>query len=155
MWVEFLFVLSFTPRGFSPATPVVSFLLKPTFSNSNSTRNQVDEEPQCGCATSKSLLFSFVHRQSSTTTSFSCLNENEPTGSTDEGGWCPLTTGFFTVYLYRKETCKGTFIHQQVKRVADSVRIQPPREMPVPHGPYPSAGGNERRVYSYLKLQKP
>ena len=28
---------------------------KPTFSNSNSTRNQVDKEPLCGCATSKSL----------------------------------------------------------------------------------------------------
>ena len=37
---------------------------KPTFPNSNSTRNQVDEEPLCGCATCKSLficiyLFSF------------------------------------------------------------------------------------------------
>ena len=73
MWVEFLFVLSFAPRGFSPGTPVVPSLLKPTFSNSNSTRNQVDD----GCATSKSLLFSFVHRQSSTTASFICLNENE------------------------------------------------------------------------------
>ena len=30
---------------------------KPAFPNSNSTRNQVDEEPLCGCATSKSLLF--------------------------------------------------------------------------------------------------
>ena len=30
--------------------------VKPTFSNSNSTRNQVDEEPLCGCATSKSLF---------------------------------------------------------------------------------------------------
>ena len=29
---------------------------KPTFSNSNSTRNQVDEEPLCGCATCKSLF---------------------------------------------------------------------------------------------------
>ena len=29
---------------------------KPTFPNSNSTRNQVDEEPLCGCATSKSLF---------------------------------------------------------------------------------------------------
>ena len=28
---------------------------KPTLPNSNSTRNQVDEEPLCGCATSKSL----------------------------------------------------------------------------------------------------
>ena len=29
---------------------------KPTFPNSNSTRNQLDEEPLCGCATSKSLF---------------------------------------------------------------------------------------------------
>ena len=29
---------------------------KPTFSNSNSTRNQVDEEPLNGCTTSKSLF---------------------------------------------------------------------------------------------------
>ena len=29
---------------------------KPIFSNSNSTRNQVDGEPLCGCATSKSLF---------------------------------------------------------------------------------------------------
>ena len=32
--------------------------------NSNSTRNHVDEEPLCGCATSKSLfnyLFYFIH----------------------------------------------------------------------------------------------
>jgi len=29
---------------------------KPTFSNSSSTRNQIDEEPLCGCATSKSLF---------------------------------------------------------------------------------------------------
>ena len=29
---------------------------KPAFPNSNSTRNQVDEEPLCGCATSKSLF---------------------------------------------------------------------------------------------------
>ena len=35
---------------------------KPTFSNSNSnsTRNQVDKEPLCGCATSKSL-YSFIY----------------------------------------------------------------------------------------------
>ena len=31
-------------------------LQKPAFPNSNSTRNLVDEEPLCGCATSKSLF---------------------------------------------------------------------------------------------------
>ena len=68
MWVEF--VLSFAPRGFSPGTLVFPSPQKPTFPNSNSTRNQVDEEPLCGCPTSKSLFislcfarFSFVHFQ--------------------------------------------------------------------------------------------
>ena len=60
----FLRVLRLSPR------------LKPTISNSKSTRNQVGEVPLSGCVASKSLLFSFVHRQLSTTTSFICLNEN-------------------------------------------------------------------------------
>ena len=34
---------------------------KPTFPSSNSTSNQVDEEPLCGCATSRSL-FSFLFK---------------------------------------------------------------------------------------------
>ena len=39
-------------RGvFSPGTPVFPSPQKPTFSDSNSTRNQVDGEPLCGCAT--------------------------------------------------------------------------------------------------------
>ena len=47
----FLRVLRFSP-----------FLKKPTFPNSNSTRNQVDEEPLCGCATSKSLfIYLFIY----------------------------------------------------------------------------------------------
>ena len=37
------------------------FAKKPTFPNSNSTRNQVDEESLCGCATSKSLFLYFIH----------------------------------------------------------------------------------------------
>ena len=55
-------VLSLAPRGFSPGTPVFPSPQKPTFPNSNSTRNQVDEEPLCGCATCKSLfiLFCFI-----------------------------------------------------------------------------------------------
>ena len=55
-WVSSWLVLSFAPRGFSPGTPVFFSPQKPTFLNSNSTRNQVDEEPLCGCATSKSLF---------------------------------------------------------------------------------------------------
>ena len=55
-------VLSFAPRGFSPGTPVFLSPQKPTFPNSNSTRNQVQEEPLCGCATSKSLfIYLFIY----------------------------------------------------------------------------------------------
>ena len=56
-------VLSLAPRGFSAGTPVFPSPQKPTFPNSNSTRNQVDEEPLCGCATCESLfiyLFIFI-----------------------------------------------------------------------------------------------
>ena len=49
-------VLFFAPRGFSPGSLVFPSAQKPTFPNSNSTRNQLDGEPLCGCATSKSLL---------------------------------------------------------------------------------------------------
>ena len=60
-----LLVFSFAPRGFSPGTPVFPCPQKPTFPNSNSIRNRVDEEPLCGCATSKSsslllLLLLFI-----------------------------------------------------------------------------------------------
>ena len=55
--LSLLLVLSLVPRGFSPGTPVFS-----SPSNSNLTRNQVDEEPLCGCATSKSLfIYLFIH----------------------------------------------------------------------------------------------
>ena len=54
--LSLLLILSFAPRGFSPGTPVFPSPQKPTFPNSNSTRNQVDEEPLCGCATCKSLF---------------------------------------------------------------------------------------------------
>ena len=42
--LSLLLVLSSAPRGFSPGTPVFPSPQKPTFRNSNSTRNQVDEE---------------------------------------------------------------------------------------------------------------
>ena len=54
--LSLLLFLSLAPRGFSPRTPVFPSPQKPTFPNSNSTRNQVDEEPLCGCATCKSLF---------------------------------------------------------------------------------------------------
>ena len=62
--LSLLLVLSFAPRGFSLGTPVFPSPQKPTFPNSNSTRNQVDEEPLCGCATSKSLfIYLFITPQ--------------------------------------------------------------------------------------------
>ena len=51
--------LLLVPRGFSPGTPIFPSPQKPTFPNSNSIRNQVDEEPLCGCATCKSLFYLF------------------------------------------------------------------------------------------------
>ena len=54
--LSLLMVLSFALKGFSPGTPVFPSPQKLTFSNSNLTRNQVDKEPLCGCATSKSLF---------------------------------------------------------------------------------------------------
>ena len=52
--LSLLLDLSLALRGFSPGTPVFPSPQKPTFPNSNSNRNQVDEEPLCGCATMKS-----------------------------------------------------------------------------------------------------
>ena len=58
--VGLLLVLSFAPRSFSPSAPVFPSPQKPKFPNSNLTRNQVDEEPYCGCATSKLVLFIYL-----------------------------------------------------------------------------------------------
>ena len=54
--LSLLLVLSYAPRGFSPGTPVFPSPQKPSFPNSTSTSSQVDKEPVCGCATSKSLI---------------------------------------------------------------------------------------------------
>ena len=56
----------FSPlRGFSSATLVFPSPQKPTFPNSNSTRNQVDEEPLRGCDTSNHYyLFILLLKQS-------------------------------------------------------------------------------------------
>ena len=60
--LSLLLVLSLAPRGFPPGTPVFASPQKPAFPNSNSTRNQLDEEPLCGCATSKSLfIYLFIY----------------------------------------------------------------------------------------------
>ena len=58
--LSLLLVLSFALRGFSPGTPVFPSPQKLTFANSNSIMNRVDEEPLCGCATSKSLLLIII-----------------------------------------------------------------------------------------------
>ena len=63
--LSLLLVLSLAPRGFSPGTPVFPSPQKPTFANSNSTRNQADEEPLCGCATCKLLFIYYL---------FICIN---------------------------------------------------------------------------------
>ena len=55
--LSLLLVVSLSPRGFSPGTPVFPSPQKPAFSNFSWTSNQVDEESLCGCATSKSSLF--------------------------------------------------------------------------------------------------
>ena len=46
--LSLLLVLSLASSGFSPGTPVFPTPQRPTLPNSNSTRNQVDEEPLCG-----------------------------------------------------------------------------------------------------------
>ena len=56
--LSLLLVVALAPRDFSPGTLVFPSPQKPTFPNSNSTRNKVDEELLCGCATLK-LLFNF------------------------------------------------------------------------------------------------
>ena len=52
--LSLLLVLSLALGGFSPGTQV--FPLLKTLPNSNSTGNQVDEEPLSGCAMSNLLL---------------------------------------------------------------------------------------------------
>ena len=60
--LSLLLVLSFAPRSFSLGTTVFTSPQKPAFPNSSSTRNQVDEEPLYGCATSKSLfIYLFIY----------------------------------------------------------------------------------------------
>ena len=56
MWVEFVVgSLLCSERFFSGYSGFPS-PQKPTFLNSNSTKNEVDKEPLCGCVTSKSLF---------------------------------------------------------------------------------------------------
>ena len=60
--LSLLLVLFLASRGFSPGTLVFPSPPKPTFPNSNSTRNQVDEKPLCGCTSSKSsFIIYFIY----------------------------------------------------------------------------------------------
>ena len=64
--LSLLLVPSLAPKGFSPGTPVFPSPLKPTCLNFNSTRNQADEEPLCGWASSKSLFINLIREYSIT-----------------------------------------------------------------------------------------
>ena len=59
-WVEFVVGSLLCSKRFFVGTPDFPSPQKPTFPNSKSTRNQVDEEPLCGCATSKSLFIYYL-----------------------------------------------------------------------------------------------
>ena len=73
-WVFCWFSISLAARGFFQGTPVFPSHQKPTFPNSNSTRNQVDEEPLRGCATSKSLFI--IHTEKKTVPILKILKQN-------------------------------------------------------------------------------
>ena len=91
--LSLLLVLSFAPSGFSLGTPVFPSRQKPIFPNSNSTRNQVDEEPLCGCATSKSLfiyLFIYLFLLIYYENSFISVNGEEITYIKRVLGWLQL-----------------------------------------------------------------
>ena len=49
--LSLLLVLTLALRGFSPCTLISPSPQKSAYPNFNSTRNQVDKEPLCGCAT--------------------------------------------------------------------------------------------------------
>ena len=55
-WVEFVVGSLLCSERFFCGYSGFPLSSKPTFPNFHSTRNQVDEEPLCGCATSKSLI---------------------------------------------------------------------------------------------------
>ena len=78
--LSLLLVLSLAPRGFSTGTPVFPSHQKPTSPNSNSTRNQVDEEPLCGCATCKSLFIFFIYLRNFGDCQWGCQLGREPSG---------------------------------------------------------------------------
>ena len=82
--LSLLLVVSFAPTGFSPGSPVFPSSQKPTFPNSNSTWNQVDEELLSGCATSKSLfIYLFIYLFSINNRSNFCSEKNNNNNKKD------------------------------------------------------------------------
>ena len=78
----------------------------PTFPNSNSIRNRVDEEPLCGCATSKSsssllllllLLLFFLSSSKTNTFKFQFNQESDRRRTTF---WISATSKSFCIYLF-------------------------------------------------------
>ena len=99
MWVEFVIgSLPCSERFFSGYSgfPLSS---KPTLPNCNSTRNQVDEEPLSGCATSKIVIYLF---------SYLCVNVQSSTvksllyGTPHYYGQFALFLGKESLYIFYK-----------------------------------------------------
>ena len=79
--VSLLLVLSFAPRGFFFRVLGFPLSSKTNIPSSSLTRNQVDEEPLSGCATSKSkslfiysFTYSFIYLFISRIIKISCMN---------------------------------------------------------------------------------
>ena len=58
--LSLLLVLFFAPRGFSPGISVSPSPQKPTFQNSNSTRNQVDKKTTLWMCYLKIIIYLFI-----------------------------------------------------------------------------------------------
>ena len=101
----FLRVLRFSP-----------LLKNQGFTNSNSTRNQVDEEPLFGCATSKSLFIylcfarvSFVH--------FQIISEILPLSYFNSLSGVTLSDILYLKYPRDKETTLSIILHFSTARI--------------------------------------
>ena len=82
MWVDCVVGSLLYSERFFRGTPVFPSPQKPTFPNSDLTRNQVDEEPLCECATSKSLFIYFMYLFYLSPSSFVLLSSRDSTSAT-------------------------------------------------------------------------
>ena len=105
-----LLVLFFTPRSFSPGTPVFPSPQKPIFPNSNSTRNKVDEKQLCECANFKSLfiyLFNYYLQEQISESAvrrdlgFSFSSLSEKTRKSNHLRMSKAASAFFSVTLLK------------------------------------------------------